>query len=109
MNSNNPKVEQNLPEPEYEALKHEDCDIILIIQKSDKGNSVAIVNKRDSTAKMNEILNDASKFKKLNLKPGHDYNFFINQELRISKTLRSIMNSGAMLKLTYNQLNPTGT
>ena len=109
MNSNNPKIEQNLPEPECEALKHEDCDIILIIQKSDKGNSVVIVNKRDYTAKMNDVSNDASKFKKLNLKPGHDYNFLINQELRISKALRSIMNSGAMLKSTYDQLNPTGT
>ena len=81
LNSYNPKIEQNLSKPEYEALKSLLKDDDIMIQKSDKGNSVVIVNKRDYTAKMNNILNDASKFKKLNLKPGHDYNFLINQEL----------------------------
>ena len=75
MNSYNvqSKIEQN-SKPEYEALKLKDYDIL--IQTSDKGNSVAIVNKRDYTAKINGVLSDASKL--LNLKPEHDYNFLVN-------------------------------
>ena len=58
---------------------------------------------------MNELLADTSKFKKLDIQPDHDYNFLINQELRISKELRLMKNSGAMMESLYYQLNPTGT
>ena len=40
---------------------------------------------------------------------GKDYNFIINQELRISAALRKMKNSGSMLDSLYEKLNPTGT
>ena len=109
LNSYDPKLEQNLTKDEYKALKSLIKNENIIIQKSDKGNSVVILNKTDYTNRMTELLADTSKFRKLEIKPGQDYNYLINQELRISKTLRSIKNSGAMIDSLYNQLNPTGT
>ena len=108
-NSYDAKLEQNLSKPEYEALKSLINDNNIIIQKSDKGNSVVIMNKADYVNRMNELLSDVTKFKKLNIEPGQDYNFIINQELRISKALRDIKNNGAMMESLYQQLNPTGT
>ena len=108
-NSYDAKLEQNLTKEEYDGLRSLVKDDNIIIQKSDKGNSVVIINKVDYVSRMNELLADTSKFKKLNIQPGHDYNFLINQELRISKELRSMKDSGTMVDSLYHQLNPTGT
>ena len=61
------------------------------------------MNKADYVNRMNKLLSDVTKFKKLNIEPGQDYNFIINQELRISKALRDIKNSGAMMESLYQQ------
>ena len=51
----------------------------IIIQKSDKGRSVMIIDKAD-LEKMENLLNDTQKFEKLNLKNDGILNFAINQE-----------------------------
>ena len=51
-----PKLEQNLPDGEVEALKALLSDDKIIIQKSDKGNSVVILNRSDYVARMHELL-----------------------------------------------------
>ena len=107
--SYDPKVDQNLSEKEYNALKSLLRNDAIIIQKSDKGNSVVILNKSDYQERMNELLNDESKFKKLKVKEGHDYNYIINQELRISKILRELVEKGSLSKDLYEKLNPTGS
>ena len=58
---------------------------------------------------MNELLADETKFREIKLSEGGDYNFIINQELRISKALRILKNNGSLTENTYEQLNPTGT
>ena len=50
-----------------------------IIQKSDKGRSVMIIDKADLD-EMENLLNDTQKFEKLNLKNDGILNFAINQE-----------------------------
>ena len=105
----NPKLEQNLNKDEYTALKSLINDKDIIIQKSDKGNSVVLLDKSDYITRMNELLSDSTKFKKLDIEPGQDYNYLINQELRISKSLREIKSSGSMIDSLYNKLNPTGS
>ena len=104
-----PKLEQNLPPAEYNALKTLLKEDNIVIQKSDKGNSVVILDKQDYTDRMNQLLADETKFKKLSVKPDKEYNFVINQELRISKALKSIRDRGAMTDARYQRLNPTGT
>ena len=62
--------ELNISKEEHVALKGLSANNDLIIQKSDKGNSVVLLNRNDYIKRLNEILSDSSKFKKLNVKSG---------------------------------------
>ena len=104
-----PKLEQNLPPEEVEALKSLMNDETIIIQKSDKGNSVVILNVNDYKLRMKELLSDVSKFQKLNIKPGKDYNFIHNQELRIIELLNVLKGNGSISVPEYEQLYPRGS
>ena len=59
---------QNLSKEEFTALQNLSKNKDLIIQKSDKGNSVVIVQKQDYLERMNDILSDQKKFSKVSLK-----------------------------------------
>ena len=65
----------------------------LIIQKLDKGNSVVLLNRNDYIKRLNEILSDSSKFKKLNIKPGKQINFLLQQEDRLTNFLNKVKRS----------------
>ena len=54
----------------------------LLIQKSDKGNSVIIVDRQDYKKKMDNILSDQKKLIKVNLEYEILLNFAVNQEKR---------------------------
>ena len=58
---------------------------------------------------MQSLLDDASKFKKLNIQPGKDYNHIHNQELKIINELKSLKKRGSITKGTYDKLFPCGT
>ena len=107
--SYDPKVEQNLTKDKYNSLKVLLKDENIIIQKSDKANSGVILNKNDYVKRMEELLADKTKLKKLNIETGKDYNHIHNQELKISETLRSLKKAGSMLSSTYERINPRGT
>ena len=49
---------QNLSKEEFTALQNLSKNKDLIIQKSDKGNSVVIVQRQDYLEKMNDVLSD---------------------------------------------------
>ena len=85
-----PKIEQNLPPDEVEALKSLLKDNSIVIQKSDKGNSVVISDRAAYIERVMDILADTTKFRKINIKDGKDYNYIHNQELRISRELRKL-------------------
>ena len=52
----------------------------MVIQKSDMGNSVVIVDKTDYLDKMENLLNDTCKFEKINLKNDGILSFAVNQK-----------------------------
>ena len=70
------------------ALKGLSANKDLIIQKSDKGNSVVLLNRNDYIKRLNEMLSDSSKFKKLNIKPGKQINCLLQQEGRLTNFLK---------------------
>ena len=107
INTYNAKLEQNLPPREVDKTLLRDDTII--IQKSDKGNSVVVLNKIDYTARMHELLSDRTKFCELNIAEGKDYNFIINQELGIRKVLGDLVKSGTMTQDCYDKISPSGT
>ena len=108
LNNYDPKVEQVLPPEEVEALKSLLADKSIVIQKSDKGNSVVILDRPTYVEKVKEIIADTSKFRKLNIKPGKDYNHIINQQLRISSALHELNQKGALSDEDYKKLSPCG-
>ena len=55
----------NLSEAELNALENLTKNKNLVIQKADKGNTVVIINKNDYKTKIQNILSDSTKFKKL--------------------------------------------
>ena len=57
--------EKKLPKSEYDALKILLKIKDIIVQKADKCNTVAILNRKDHVFKMKNILNDSSKFNKV--------------------------------------------
>ena len=104
-----PKLEQNLPDGQVEALKSLLADDNIIIQKSDKGNSVVILNKSDYVTRMHELLADTSKFQKLDIQGENDYNYIINQQIHITTVLGDLKKKGAMTHSRYEELRPVGT
>ena len=52
----------------------------IIIQKACKSNSAVILNKTDYIKRVNELLLDIDKFKKLNVKPGEKLNLLLKHE-----------------------------
>ena len=82
-----PDLESKDEQTALKALLKEDG---IVIQKSDKGNSVVILNKDDYKKRMKELLDDTSKFKKIKIEGERDYNHLIKQELRILNALRRL-------------------
>ena len=83
----NNNVPQHLSKEEFLALQNLRKNKNIVIQKSDKGNSVVVVDKADYLDKMDNLLNDTRKFEKINLKNDGILNFAINQQKRVGNIL----------------------
>ena len=68
----------------------------IVIQKSDKGNSVVIVDKDTCIKRMENILSDQRKFEKVTLKNDAFLDFVVNQEQRIDTIFKNLVDSNSM-------------
>ena len=100
--------ELNLSLPEYEALKKLMLRKDIVIHKSDKGNSVVIVNHTDYLKRMQEMVDDTSKFEKVKVKDGKDYNFMLNQKREVDSFLRELVDKGSISETERDKLSPNG-
>ena len=66
-----------------------------MIQKSDKENTVVILNKDVYIKHIESLLSDKAKFEKANTKKVL-LNFFVNRDKRIIEYLKSLKSSGAL-------------
>ena len=80
-------LEENLSKKELESLKNLSKNPDIVIQKSDKGNSVVILDKKVYLEKMKEMLNKNDQFLKLSIQEEKHYNFLINLEKKIREPL----------------------
>ena len=71
-----------------------------IIQKSDKGNSIVLINKSDYLDKMYNILSDSKKFVKSSVVDDKHLNFIIGIEKKLTIYLKKLF-----LKLITKDLN----
>ena len=51
-----------------------------VIQKADKGNNIIVLNRNDYISKLSKILEDTSKFKRVNTEEGKSLNHLIHME-----------------------------
>ena len=78
---------QNLSKEELATLTNLVKNKDIIIQKTDKGNSVVIVDKDTYIRKMENVLKEKRMFEKVTLKNDAFINFVVNQEKRIDTPL----------------------
>ena len=78
----------------------------MIIQKSDKGNFIAINNKDDYLQKMRNILSDSSKFSEISIAKEQNLNFLINIEKQITDLLKQLNDSQVISDTKYKKLIP---
>ena len=96
----------HLTPEEFTALKSLSKNKNLIIQKSDKGNSIAII---DYLEKMRNILSDSSKFTQVSVAEEKQLNFIVNVEKHITDLLKNLKNSEVIFETVYKSLKPRGS
>ena len=79
------------------------------MQKSDKGISIAIIDKDDYLQKMRSIFSDSSKFSKICIANEKYLNFLINIEKQITDLLEQLNYSQVISDTEYKKLKPRGS
>ena len=100
--------ELNLSKPEYDALKKLSSNEDIIIHKSDKGNSVVIVNREDYLKRMQELVDDTSKFEKVTVKHRKEYNFMVKEKKEVDSLLNELLAKNAITEDQREKLSPNG-
>ena len=104
----NVNLPRNLSDEEFKTLQNLSKNINLVVQKSDKGNSVVIVDKDVYIQHMELLLSDRAKFEKVDTKKGL-LNFTVNHEKRIKEDLKYLKLSGALSVVQYKKIKPVGS
>ena len=81
----------------------------MVIQKADKGNTVVILDKCSYISATEEILNDNSKFSKLDIPAGKEINHIVNLEKRITSELKLLKDKEIIDKSTYKSIKSVGS
>ena len=92
----NKNPQQNLFKEEYTALANLSKNKDIVIQKSDKDNSVVIVDKDTYIKRMENLLSDQKKIEKVTLKNDAFLNFVVNQEKHIDTIFKKLVDSISM-------------
>ena len=104
----NANVPQHLSNEEFEALKTLSKNCNLVIQKADKDNLVAIIEKDVYLRHMETIISDHNKFEKVSIKKGI-LNFSINHEKNINNYLKRLEKSGTLSTEQYKKIKAVGS
>ena len=86
--------EKNLSNKEVKALNNLVKNKDIVIQKAGKGNNIVILNRSDYVSKLNKMLEDTSKFKRMNIEEGKALNHLIHMEEQIIRLLKSLEGQG---------------
>ena len=100
--------ELNLSKVEFDALKKLSSMKDIVIHKSDKGNSVVIVNRADYLKRLHEMVDDDQKFEKVNVPEGKDYNFMVKEKSIVDDFLTMLREKGSIDDKQKEELTPDG-
>ena len=101
---------ENITQLEHQAfLELLDIDDI-IIQKADKGNVIVIIDKTAYFTKMNNILSDETKFKKVdfcqNRYKNKELDYVLEKEQEITNFLKELYDCKVISEAVYKKLKP---
>ena len=102
----------SLNKDEIFALKTLSKNNDLIIQKSDRGNSIVLTNKCDHLDKIYNILSDSKKFwlpKGSSVVDEKHLNFIIGIEKKLTNLLKELKTSETISEIDYKKLKPRGS
>ena len=102
------RIKSNLSIDEAKALKNLTKQKDIIIQKTDKGNTVVILDKESYIEKMKELLSDTSKFEPLEIPPDKHLNFVIHSQDKIKNILKSLHDKKSLTDMLYKKISPVG-
>ena len=91
-------LEETLNKNELDSLKNLSKNPFIIIQKSDKGNFVVILDKKVYLEKMNKMLDKNKQFLKLSKQEDKHYNFFTNLEKKFMNLLKNYINLTSFIR-----------
>ena len=100
---------QYLSREEFLALQNLRTNKNIVIQKSDKSNSVVNVNNTDYSDNMENLLNDKHKFEKNNLKNAGILSFAVNKEKRVNNIFKKFVASNSISGETRRFIKPVRT
>ena len=101
-------VPQKRPNEEFEALKTLLANCHLVIQKADKDNSTAIVEKKVYVRHTETNLSDLNKFEKVSIKKGI-LNISISHENNINNYLKRLEKSRSLSTKYYKKIKAVGS
>ena len=99
----NPTHCDNLSKQERVALQTLLKEKDIVICKPDKGNGVVVLDRTQYVEKLKIIVNDTSKFQKINEEPT------ARREGRLQRYLLRLHKKGALNQEEYNQIRPSGS
>ena len=98
----------NFSKDEFESLHKLKNVNNLVIQKTDKGNTIVILDKDSYLNSVETILKDSSELKKIPVVPDKDLNYIITSEKRVT-LLKKLKNKNTISEETYNKLRLVGS
>ena len=101
---------ENISQKEHKAfLELLDVENI-IIQKADKGNVIVIIDKNTYITKMNSILNDDTKFKKVSFeKRNKELDYLLDKQEEIVTFLKELKDSNVITESVFKDMKPSGS
>ena len=91
---------------EIDIINNLKNDQDIFIMRPDKGNGAVIIDRSDYYKKMDDILSDTNKFRKLDVDP---ITHSIRQENQVKNFLCELKRNGTISELIYNNLFPSGS
>ena len=104
----NPDRFSNVTKDELACLKKLSLNKNIVIQKSDKGNAIVILDKDDYTNRVKELLSDNSKFLRANINKGKILRYLVNIRKSFKNVLDDLLRKEKIIKRTHQMLDPIG-
>ena len=92
----------NISKEEWKAIKEVRTDKDHLVLTADKEVVLVVIDKKDYTKKMNQLLEDKNTYRLLKMDPTN------KQKNRLINILRRIKSEGRLEESTYKKVYPTG-